>query len=362
MEELIKQIVEILKDYRREDISWVYKTEINEEHVTKWINQFDEEDREFILSEFLKLLPSSYLTKERTLAILSSEFEVLRKDFGYDTVQDFLDETKFLDCQKAGKSQKIFLEFIEKELNDKYGYNLAKCGTKQIKNWLYLDDVLASGGNFKKDILKAIKDYGVDDFYNSDINIIGSFVILHTWATANVPFSIEQEIKIKLGRRIKFYRVAEIDNNPRLHHYYNPTPSFNHIYPKKSELGSEILDFIENAFERDFDMLKEEFAFRDVAHPKKEDYFTNPENRERYEQILMKKGFEIMKKIDNLTAKSLRPLGMTPPSYKTLGTGSHFFTWRNISNTCPLVFWWGANDWYPLFPVKNRGNNWDVWD
>jgi hypothetical protein len=72
---------------------------------------------------------------------------------------------------------------------------------------------------------------------------------------------------------------------------------------------------------------------------------------------LLKKGIEIINSINNISAEGLRPLGMTNPSYKTLGTGTHFFTWRNISNTCPLVFWWETNGWHPLFPVKNRGSN-----
>ncbi len=360
MDALIKQIVEILKDYRIEDIGWTYNTKIDEEHVLKWVNQFDEGDREFILTEFLHLLPMSYLTKERTLAIISSEFEVLRKDFGYETITDFLDETKFLDCQQPGKSQKVLLGFINDELKEKFGYSLDDCGKKAVKNWIYFDDVLASAGNFKKDILLEIEKYGKENFQKSDIRVIASFVILHTWGTANVRFSIDQNLGFKLGNRLKFYRVAEIENNPRIN-YFNSNPEFNHIFPKHSDLGDEILDYLENLFDRKYEMGKHEFAFRGTDFPKKEIFFTNTDNRERYEKILCEKGYEIMKRIENPNAHSLRPLGMTPPSYKTLGTGTHFFTWRNISNTCPLVFWWGANDWYPLFPVK-RGHNWDIWD
>ena len=52
-----------------------------------------------------------------------------------------------------------------------------------------------------------------------------------------------------------------------------------------------------------------------------------------------------------------RPLGDTVKSHKTLGTGTLFFTWRNISNTCPIVFWWDVfgHNWTPLFSLKNRG-------
>ena len=356
MDELIEKIIDLIQDYRKDDISIFYRKKMNKAHLTKWVDQFEEEDREFILTELLHLLPQSYLTKENTLRILGNEFETLRKDYGYESVVDFLDETRFLDCQENRKSQKIFLDFIDTILQEKYDYTLAKCGTKEIKNWIYFDDVLASGGTFRENILEEITNFGTEYFEKSNIKIIASFVILHTWATNNVRFAIDSKIKYKLKQRLKFYRVAEIENNPRIN-YYNPNPEFNHVYPVKSDLGEDILKFVEDSFERDYELRNEQFAFRNPDYPKKENFFTNSENRIRYENILMEKGFEIMKSIDNLTAQSLRPLGMTLPSNKTMGTGSHFFTWRNISNTCPLVFWWGANDWHPLFPPKNRGNH-----
>lgn len=356
MDEIIEKIIAIIKDYRKDDISIFYRKKMDKAHIMKWIEQFDEGDRDFMLSELLHLLPNSYLTKENTLRILGDEFETLRKDFGYDSVSDFLDETKFLDCQENGKSQKVFLQIIDTILQEKYNYNLKKCGTKEVKNWIYFDDVLASGGTFRANILEEIENYGNKKFIDSGIKIIASFVILHSWATNNVSFSIDNAIKHKLGQRLKFYRVAKVENNPRIN-YYNSNPDFNHIYPIKNDLGESVLEFVENSFDRDYELRNAQFAFRNPEYPKEEKFFSSPENRIRYENILLKKGFEIIESIDNLTAKSLRPLGMTPPSYKTLGTGSHFFTWRNISNTCPLVFWWGANDWYPLFPVKNRGIN-----
>lgn len=354
MDELIDKISEIIKDYRKDDYSFLYRQNMDKEHITRWIEQFDEGDREFVLTELLHLLPHSYLTKEHTLRILGKEFETLRENFGYETVADFLYETRFLDCQENGKSQKIFLGFIDTILQEKYDFSLEQCGTKQIKNWIYFDDVLASGGTFRTDILEEIENYGFDKFKDSGIKIIASFVILHTWATNNVSFTIDSKLGYKLGQRLKYYRVAEIENNPRIN-YFNSNPDFNHIFPVKNALGEELLEFIENSFEREYEMRNAEFAFRNSEYPKKEEFFSNAENRIRYENILLEKGYEIIKSIDNLTARSLRPLGMTPPSYKTLGTGTHFFTWRNISNTCPLVFWWGTNGWYPLFPVKNRG-------
>ena len=156
MEKLITEIYEIIKDYRRHDIDFLYHTEITESHILKWINQFDENDREFVLSELLHILKKSYLTEEKTIEILTLEIETLAKELGYKNVTDFLNETTILDCQEPGKSQKIMLKMVEKILLNKYGYNINKSDKNNIKHWLYIDDVLSSGRTFKDDIIEKI--------------------------------------------------------------------------------------------------------------------------------------------------------------------------------------------------------------
>lgn len=357
MGKLINDIYQIIKDYRREDLGFLYRTEMSTEHIETWINQFDEDDREFLLSELLHILPKSYLSKEETLKMIGEEFEVYKKDFKYDSVQDFLKETKFLRCQPAHKSQNILLSFTDDILQNLYGISIDDCGTSQIKNFIYVDDLLASGNTFKDNILQVIEEFGKEDFKESGIRIISSFFILHSWGAKNVTYSIDLNLGYKLGDRLKLYRFSTIDNNPYIHNYWNPSPEFNHVYPKECENGLAFLEFIEEAFDRNYEMTNEKFAFRNPDFPKTEEFYSTPQARDRYESILLNKGIEIINSIEDLKAKSLTPLGMTPPGWKTLGTGSHFFTWRNISNTCPIVFWWGANGWYPLFPVKNRGNS-----
>lgn len=355
MNEKINQIISIIGDYRSEDIGRGYRTVLNTEHFNRWLQQFEESDREFLVDEMSHVIPKSYLTKKHTLQMISTEFDIISKDYGYKDIHLFFDETKFLDCQSPGKSQKVFLGLIEEVLNEKYGRTLSDCGTKTIKQWYYTDDVLASGGTFREDILSKINDYGKDKFIESGIKIIASFVILHTWASKNVRFTIDQKLGIKLENRLKFYRVSETENNPHIN-WYNSNPKFNHVYPIESALGIKILKFVEENLNNNYEYRNEQFAFRNPDYPKEEKFFSSAENRSRYEQILLEKGFEIMKSIDQINANSLRPLGMTNPSNKTLGTGTHFFTWRNVSNTCPLVFWWGSNDWYPLFPAKRGGS------
>ena len=80
-----------------------------------------------------------------------------------------------------------------------------------------------------------------------------------------------------------------------------------------------------------------------------------------YEKIILNKGLDIIERISSCS-DSTRPLGFTSPSHQTLGLGSHVFTWRNTSNTCPIIYWWESNGWSPLLPVQNRGQNWIIID
>jgi len=349
MEELIENIVSVANDYRSDAFQFTT------DHVRNWVNQFPEQDRLFLLQELNHILPDSYISKENALNTLDTLFETLVEKYNYQDVNQLLEHTCFLDCQDEHKSQTVLLQFLDELLVEKYGRTVNDCGNNEIRFWIYLDDVLASGGTFKSDIIDVVNDFGAEDFYNSPIKIVAVFFIIHTWGKNNSLFGLQRTIGFDIKNKIDFLRVKNIDNNPRLHSYHNPNPNFNLAWPKECEEGRTFLDFIENAFERNYEMRQSQFAFRHEGHPINENFFSSPANRNRYESIILNKGIQIINQIDNLNAQSLRPMGMTPPSYKTLGTGTHCFTWRNISNTCPIVYWWEANGWTPLFPVQNRG-------
>ncbi|WP_077920937.1 hypothetical protein [Spirosoma sp. 209] len=346
---MIEQIVKIISDYREDDLF----VKIDEAHVQRWINQFDEGDREFILNELLYILPKSYLSKSAALDELDTLLETLAEDYKYDTIENFLDHTVFLRCQDDYKSQSQLLLFLDQLLEREYGTSIDNCGNKEVRNWLYIDDILASGGTYKRDIQQKIEEYGKSEFQKNNIQIISIFFFLHEWGKRNVLYNLQRNLGYSLTDRAKFYRVFTISNDPIINKY-NKNPTFNHTYPLQTQEGVEFLNFIEKAFERSYPMTNDQYAFRSESMPTKEDFFSSPDNRDRYEKIIVQKGIEIIKNIDNLRVQAIRPLGFTQPAYKTLGTGSHCFTWRNISNTCPLVYWWEAN-WYPLFSVQNRG-------
>lgn len=347
--ELAVKISEIIQDYRQDDIDgFFYSTKMSPEHVIRWVNQFDEEDRGFLLTEFLYILPNSYIPKSKAEDFLIKGLNKISEDFGFNSLHDFICNVRFLSCQEDYKSQSEILKIIHNILLTEFNINFRDSDSSNAKYWIYIDDVLASGSTFKKNIKKEFNKY--EDIKSGNIIIICMFMCTHALGLKNTKYSIEKDMGVKVSNCLRYYRGFSINNDPR-----DSQSNLNFCYPKKCESGTEFLSYIENAFERDYPMRNEELAFRLDNSPENEVFFSSPQARDRYESILLNKGIELMQNAQNINAKSLRPLGMTNPSYKTLGTGSHFFTWRNISNTCPIVFWWEASGWYPLFPVKNRG-------
>lgn len=351
MEELANKIAELIKDYRNED-----GISIDQNHVIRWANQFEEKDREFLLSELLHILPKSYLSKNDVIETLEEVFEYLRKKYSYDTIQSFLNNSRFLSCQSSAKSQSVLLNFLNEIAMKKYGVSILEMYSEKPKLWIYFDDVLGSGGTFRKNIGTKIDEYGKDNYISEDIKLICIFFFLHSWGRANAKFVLLKKYSKDLANSIDFHGAFEIQNNPRIN-FFNPNPKFNHAFPKQTDIGKTYIDNLEESLDLGYDMNYSKFAFRSNDKPSTEEFYSSPENRDRYESIILKKGIEIIDDIEHLSAKGTRPLGFTPPSYKTLGTGSHAFTWRNISNTCPLVYWWEVNNWIPLFSVQNRGVN-----
>jgi hypothetical protein len=342
MDHLATQIAEIIKDYRNES-----GVEINTKHVISWVSQFREEDREFLLSELLHILPKSYISKASVIEELNNIFEYLRNYNGYDSISDLLAHVKFLDCQGETKSQTKLLEFLNQILIKQFGLKLNDCGQKGIKHWIYLDDVLASGGTFKREISEKIDKYGLNKLNAQKITIIPIFFFLHTWGMNIVKWAFLQKFQLKLN----FHYVHYIENDPRINSH-NPSPCFNHVYPSEAIQNDNFNSYLDNI---NGDKHRD-FAYRKLGRPLSENFYSSKGNRKRYEQIVLEKGLEILSKVENISPP-IRPLGLSYPKYIMFGTGSHAFTWRNISNTCPLVYWWENHGWFPLFPVENRGNH-----
>lgn len=350
MEELCNNIVALTDDYHSE---YGNGFAMNANHVLEWVNQFEEGDRDFILRELLHLLQQGiYISKSSAKQILKDFISRATVYFRYHNPEQFLSETHFISSQGERKSQTMMLELLNEVVFENWGINLEGCGVLIIRNYIYLDDVLATGGTFKQTIQKYIIDNNLlEPLKNKEVRLLSYFLCLHTWGGFNCRYSLKKAFDEEdYFMNLKAFEIKchyKVENNLKDHN-----PRLNLMYPQQSKNEYDVylssLDSASAQFNR---------AYRGIKQPYPETFFSSNENRIRLEQIFLDKGIEIINKI-NATGYKHRPLGKTYISYKTFGTGTLFFTWRNISNTCPIVLWWDnpAHNWKGLFPLYNRGN------
>jgi len=352
LESLAEDIVTITSDYHHDHDS---EFEMTTDHVMGWVNQFEEADREFILSELKHILNQGvYISKAKAKELLWDFVNRATRYLGYETIDLFLGETHFISSQAEHKSQTILLGILNELLLENTAYTLETCGSIGVRNHIYLDDIIASGGKFNEEIYRYISEKNIlDALKNKEVRILSYFFCIHTWGTANARYVL----KNRFGEENYFLNIKDF---PVFAYYYiqnnikEYNQSLNLVYPEKTKNEYDIyLNSLDQA------IRQTDRGYRKQNQPSQETFFSSKENRVRLEQIFLDKGIEIISRIqDEESKRKHRPLGKTYPSYKTFGTGTLFFCWRNISNTCPIVFWWDnpAHNWRGLFPLQNRGN------
>lgn len=352
LENLAKDITSITSDYHSDYNEGFV---MSSKRVLEWANQFKEDDREFVLSELLHILnQGTYISKDKAKEILWEFVNRATSFFGYDNIEIFLRETHFISVQGIEKSQTVLLSMLNDILIKNTGHSLEICGTLGIRNYIYLDDVIGSGGKFNFEIHKYISENNLlDKLKNKEVRFLSYFFCIHTWGTVNARYILKNRfVEENYFLDYKAFPIAShytIENNIK---EFNQR--LNLVYPEKSKNEYDVYIASLEYATRQTDKI-----YRKATQPSKETFFSSKESRNRLEQIFLDKGIEIIGKVqDEESKKKHRPLGLTYPSYKTFGTGTLFFTWRNISNTCPIVFWWdnAAHNWKGLFPLHNRGN------
>jgi hypothetical protein len=347
MQKLAQSIVAIIKDYHN------YRNfQFTPERVVNWVKQFDQADKEFILEEFFYLLKKNiYLSETKAREKLIDRIEHLTNIYNYDSPVAFLANADILSLQQKGKSQQIILQLLDEELQKTYGIGLIQCGSKSKKHAVYFDDILATGGTFYNNMNEWLPKKGKDGISNiqklvsGKITLAACFFCYHNGNTT--LWRLKEGFKEdKLLTRIRIFNNYEVQN-----HLSFPNQRLNFAYPVTGQ-PKEVTDYFDSLPE--YAHKYDAKAFRDPAKPKKEEFFSSSKNRIRFENILLQKGIELLAKAEQLKDNH-RPMGATIPSYRTLGTGTLYFNWQNISNTCPIVFWWDAGVWLPLFPLKGRG-------
>lgn len=337
--EYISAIATIVSDYRKKELD----IPLDENHVAKWLDQFEESERYIVIKEMFQILSRNYIKAEKIEMFLTQIIEKVKND------SDGLENVAFLNLQTKGKSQDLFCEMVKDICKNEYEIDCKIITSEQDigdeKIYVYIDDGMYTGYRSAKDILPLIT------------NILPegtSLKIYYMVAYSNAFFYYESKFRDQARNRniaISF-EVGQYKNNDR----NVESSKIDFIWPEeKVNVFPEVA-----AYEKKLKQTgKANYLYDPWAQGSNPGMFTDYESRESVEAIFLKYGIRIANKIGRST---YRPLGISnTPSF---GFGSIYITDFNISNTCPLVLWWGnladnTDDpigcWYPLFP--RRTNN-----
>lgn len=363
MENIIEEIYQIIKDYRSED-----GIQMSVEKISSWINQFDSDDREFLLSELVLVLQKRYISKDRAEEVVEGMIEFLALKRSYDSPKDFLLDSSFIDHQPQGKSQKTLLNFLDNIIQRKYDISISDCSPKTPKHYIYLDDILCTGdtifkglangkGNSEKGWFFQVREDGktnLEYFEDTQAEMIWAYISIHTHNLDKVIGRFWHTFgKRDLNMSQNWDKLYEIDNG-----FTKSSSKLEFIYPLDNgddvvtECKDQILDKIIK-YQAQFGNNPEAHFYRSNGKPQDESLFSSHENRNRFEEIILKKSIEIYNSSPKMQSNPrAKPLGYGTNSDCSFGFGTMIFTWRNVPFNVPLVFWYSHNNWIPLFDRK----------
>ncbi|WP_439879769.1 phosphoribosyltransferase-like protein [Pontibacter sp. MBLB2868] len=340
MEKEIKQLHQIIKDYREDE-----GLGVSEQAIITWINQFPDDEKIFILNELNHIFSKVYFSKERVKKFLKGIIEKLKENFGYSTHRELLDNSNFLDLQAEGKSQKKLLELLFEVLKENFNYNSDNLGSISHKHNIYIDDVLCTGNTS----FNNLKDWATEAGKDRLAKLRSKEIDL----TVFYMFIAEKYYYKKLGQF--YYNVSDDFKNliNVLSIYWFKAAALKPVEENLPDFVYEYKEKVENeanahAESKGFSSYSSDFFRSDVNT---EEFYSSSDNRKRLELIFLKKGIEILRN-SNVTMTNIRPLGYSLPAYKDFGFGALIFTWRNVANNTPLVFWYRGGGFTPLFVNK----------
>jgi hypothetical protein len=359
-EQLITSIYQTLEDYRADENR--PNVRITTNSIRNWINQFDNDLRVPILTELDNIFKKRYCSKSKVKDFLDQVIQVLTKDFGFKSANEFLKNSDFLNLQPEGKSQKIMLSLFDELIQDKYRLSLADCGTNSKKYSIYIDDILCTGLT----LISDIKDWSEQNFSANKTNgqavadnsktLVFAYVFIHEKNYKKKVAEMRHKISNDVSSKHKMYRLIEIENG------VSQSSKIDLIFPLEEgqtdgvkEYQAEITNRVDQrANEKGWKTGPNEF-YRPLDLPTNEGFFTTAENRKIVENAFLQKGIQIL---DNANSQipNMRALGYSLPSLKDFGFGALCFTWRNVPNNAPLVFWYSGGGFTPLFKVTRGGN------
>lgn len=355
---LIHDIYKLIKDYRLE---FSDGSRISRSRIKNWIDQFDKETRIPILTELKNVFEKRYCSKKDVREFLEAIIQKLTQDFNFSSPADFLKNSDFLNLQPEGKSQRIMLILFDELIQEKYGLSLADCGTISKKYSIYIDDILCTGLT----LISDIKEWSEMSFTTGKTNkqavadgstvLVFAYVFIHEKNYYKKKAEMRFKISDAVANNHKMYRLIEIENG------ISQNSKIDLIYPLENGQPQIVTDYKNEIIERvndyttRYNTVSPEEFYRPTGQPANEQFFSSAQNRVIIENAFLEKGIEILRNA-NPTNKNMRALGYSIPALKNFGFGALCFTWRNVPNNAPLVFWYSGGGFTPLFKVTRGGN------
>lgn len=359
MESLIEAVYEIIKDYREEDKM------MSHSRIETWINQFDPDDRAFVLEEMVHILKQRYISKTEAQRLIKETIEFLAHNFNYATPRAFLSDSVFIDHQPTGKSQKILLTFLAEIISKQFSIELGECNSLKPKFYIYFDDILCTGDTLVKGLTMNTNEskgwfYQIDKsgktnfevFTENKAKLVLAYFSIHKLnikkALSRIYYGLgKKNVDTIYAWEAKYAIENDIDKVDSKLNFLFPNESV------KDELVIACQHQIEAKIKNGGYHENDHIRYREINKPHNESFFSSAPNRDRFEKIILNKCIEIYNSSDHLTQELRpKPLGYGLYTDLSLGFGALIFTWRNVPFNTPLVFWYRSQHWTSLFERK----------
>ena len=300
-------------------------------HVERWINQFEEDERQLVLEETLHILKSQYITEERFVELVKDTIHEQSIHGGNPTA--FWSEASLLQIQLNGNSQielnDIFCTVLEET------HHVSNIINKTSSNYFYVDDFIFSGNRLYNDLRQWFNDEQPQDC-NLYVVTIGSY--------SSGQYATECKLKTLFeGKNINLIFYSYTENN--LQNQLRHKDISERFWPTNNVL-------LEPTIQQHVTDKGITFNYRNLVEHQNKVFSST--RREEYEKIMLKYGIRILG-YPRTNSAVVKPLGYD--TFNTFGFGSVVFTFRNCPNNNPLPFWWGDPEapidhpfrqWYPL--------------
>ena len=323
-------ISSLINGFRHDEL----KRNLDVDHVDKWIRQFDEKDRYVVLTETFHALNNSYYKIDKIRAFCKRVLKCLHK-------RTSLENYSFICAETAGQSQKLLLNEMTIIAKSEYGIDIQTTDkTSELKEiCIYVDDGLYTGCKARTDLLRFVRTVSHKE--------IVVFLIVAYSNNLEYTKEIVQEAGHNNNNEV-LWNIEKVFKNDK-----KTVGHFDTVWPHSDVLRNKYIRQYGNKI-----AASRKTTYLTHGDEYQESLFTNPETEKIVSSAFLTKGFEI---IGNISEEKFRPLGFD--NNVSFGFGSFFATDFNISNTCPLVLWWGTIEetgiaaldcWYPLLPRRSN--------